>query len=220
MVVVGFHSNSGVLFRVFLANLSPTSFCAKRASSRLGRTYFYGWLRPQSFPSTSWYWQCACCPPCRPFTGDSGAVHRPTDWVSASWLDFKLLKLFLLFYSGEPLKTSHRLEDGHIGGQPEVIYHVFHTLLFGGLTLLFDGCVNISASFSEVFHNGSLWAWWVGCTNGTAKNDRLITVKFLCSSPQKISLLPFLQDKISVDSLHLHVHSFWCVFSRSLDDCV
>lgn len=41
--------------------------------------------------------------------------------------------------SGQPLKTSHRLEDGQIGGQPEVIYHVFHTLLFGGLTLLFDG---------------------------------------------------------------------------------
>lgn len=63
---------------------------------------------------------------------------------------FKLLNAFLFIYSGEPLKTSHRLEDGQIGGQPEVIYHVFHTLLFGGLTLLFDGCVNISASFSPM----------------------------------------------------------------------
>uniref|UniRef100_A0A8D0AHM9 Dpy-19 like 4 n=1 Tax=Sander lucioperca TaxID=283035 RepID=A0A8D0AHM9_SANLU len=41
--------------------------------------------------------------------------------------------------SGQPMKTNIRLEDGRIGEQPEVIYHVFHTLLFGGLTLLFDG---------------------------------------------------------------------------------
>uniref|UniRef100_A0A3Q3WY74 Uncharacterized protein n=1 Tax=Mola mola TaxID=94237 RepID=A0A3Q3WY74_MOLML len=41
--------------------------------------------------------------------------------------------------SGEPMKTSLRLEDGRIGEQPEVTYHVFHTLFFGGLTLLFDG---------------------------------------------------------------------------------
>ncbi|XP_034456731.1 probable C-mannosyltransferase DPY19L4 isoform X1 [Hippoglossus hippoglossus] len=41
--------------------------------------------------------------------------------------------------SGQPMKTNLRLEDGRIGEQPEVIYHVFHTLLFGGLTLLFDG---------------------------------------------------------------------------------
>lgn len=37
------------------------------------------------------------------------------------------------------MNTSHRLEDGRIGEQPEVIYHVFHSLLFGGLALLFDG---------------------------------------------------------------------------------
>ncbi|KAK5854672.1 hypothetical protein PBY51_004847 [Eleginops maclovinus] len=41
--------------------------------------------------------------------------------------------------SGQPMKTNLRLEDGRIGEQPEVIYHVFHTLLFGGLALLFDG---------------------------------------------------------------------------------
>ena len=41
--------------------------------------------------------------------------------------------------SGEPMKTKHALEDGRIGEQPEVIYHVFHTLLFGGLAMLFEG---------------------------------------------------------------------------------
>lgn len=37
------------------------------------------------------------------------------------------------------MKTKHALEDGRIGEQPEVIYHVFHTLLFGGLAMLFEG---------------------------------------------------------------------------------
>ncbi|KAF3834262.1 hypothetical protein F7725_025466 [Dissostichus mawsoni] len=41
--------------------------------------------------------------------------------------------------SGQPMKTNLKLEDGRIGEQPEVIYHVFHTLIFGGLALLFDG---------------------------------------------------------------------------------
>ncbi|XP_040045515.2 putative C-mannosyltransferase DPY19L4 [Gasterosteus aculeatus] len=41
--------------------------------------------------------------------------------------------------SGQPMTTNLRLEDGRVGEQPEVIYHVFHTLLFGGLALLFDG---------------------------------------------------------------------------------
>lgn len=40
------------------------------------------------------------------------------------------------------MTTNLRLEDGRIGEQPEVIYHVFHTLLFGGLALLFDGYVH------------------------------------------------------------------------------
>lgn len=86
------HSNSGVIFYVSLVNLSPTSFCAKRASSRLVRTYFYGWHRPQSCRSTSWYWQSAYCPPCRPFTDDSGAlqclfysVEGSTDSISSCW---------------------------------------------------------------------------------------------------------------------------------------
>ncbi|XP_068602912.1 probable C-mannosyltransferase DPY19L4 [Brachionichthys hirsutus] len=41
--------------------------------------------------------------------------------------------------NGQPMETHLKLEDGRIGAQPEVIYHVFHTLLFGGLSLLFDG---------------------------------------------------------------------------------
>lgn len=41
--------------------------------------------------------------------------------------------------SGQPMKSKHTLEDGRIGEHPEVIYHVFHTLLFGALALLFDG---------------------------------------------------------------------------------
>ncbi|XP_030644316.1 probable C-mannosyltransferase DPY19L4 [Chanos chanos] len=41
--------------------------------------------------------------------------------------------------SGEPVKTSVRLEDAWIGEQPEVIYHVLHTLLFGALAMLFEG---------------------------------------------------------------------------------
>lgn len=52
------------------------------------------------------------------------------------------LREFSLSYSGQPMKSDLRLEDGRIGEQPEVIYHVFHTLLFGGLTLLFDGFVH------------------------------------------------------------------------------
>ncbi|KAF7651995.1 hypothetical protein LDENG_00102700 [Lucifuga dentata] len=41
--------------------------------------------------------------------------------------------------SGQPMKPKLRLEDGQIGEQPEVVYHVFQTLVFGGLTLVFDG---------------------------------------------------------------------------------
>lgn len=47
------------------------------------------------------------------------------------------------------MKTDLRLEDGQIGEQPEVTYHVFHTLLFGGLALLFDGCVQQHHSSSD-----------------------------------------------------------------------
>lgn len=45
----------------------------------------------------------------------------------------------ITFDSGQPMKTDLRLEDGRIGEQPEVIYHVFHTLLFGGLAMVFEG---------------------------------------------------------------------------------
>ncbi|KAM8883214.1 putative C-mannosyltransferase DPY19L4 [Synchiropus picturatus] len=40
--------------------------------------------------------------------------------------------------SGQPANTTVSFEDGRIGEHPEIIYHVFHTLLLGGLTLLFD----------------------------------------------------------------------------------
>lgn len=40
---------------------------------------------------------------------------------------------------GQPMSGALNLEDGRIGEHPEVTYHVFHTLLFGGLALLFDG---------------------------------------------------------------------------------
>uniref|UniRef100_A0A3B4FGM2 Dpy-19 like 4 n=1 Tax=Pundamilia nyererei TaxID=303518 RepID=A0A3B4FGM2_9CICH len=41
--------------------------------------------------------------------------------------------------SGQPLCKTYSLENGGIGEKPEVVYHVFHTMLFGGLALLFDG---------------------------------------------------------------------------------
>uniref|UniRef100_A0A669EV41 Dpy-19 like 4 n=1 Tax=Oreochromis niloticus TaxID=8128 RepID=A0A669EV41_ORENI len=41
--------------------------------------------------------------------------------------------------SGQPLCKTYSLENGGIGEHPEVVYHVFHTMLFGGLALLFDG---------------------------------------------------------------------------------
>ncbi|XP_034033725.1 probable C-mannosyltransferase DPY19L4 [Thalassophryne amazonica] len=53
-----------------------------------------------------------------------------------------LLSSFETIYrrlSGQPLKTNQTLEDGRSGERPEVIYHVCHTLLFGGLAMFFDG---------------------------------------------------------------------------------
>uniref|UniRef100_A0A3Q0T234 Dpy-19 like 4 n=1 Tax=Amphilophus citrinellus TaxID=61819 RepID=A0A3Q0T234_AMPCI len=41
--------------------------------------------------------------------------------------------------SGQPAHKTYSLENGRIGEQPEVVYHVFHTMFFGGLALLFDG---------------------------------------------------------------------------------
>ncbi|KPP76910.1 hypothetical protein Z043_103709, partial [Scleropages formosus] len=69
--------------------------------------------------------------------------------TQASVLPFYLLVLLVCLLStlqairrrlsGEPIKAKLRLEDGMIGEQPEVIYHVFHTLLFGALAMLFVG---------------------------------------------------------------------------------
>ncbi|XP_049606479.1 probable C-mannosyltransferase DPY19L4 isoform X1 [Syngnathus scovelli] len=43
-------------------------------------------------------------------------------------------------FSGQPTRNVERQpQDGYVGERPEVAYHVFHTLTFGGLTLLFDG---------------------------------------------------------------------------------
>lgn len=41
--------------------------------------------------------------------------------------------------SGERTTGSVLMEDGRIGERPEVIYHVFHTLLFGALAMMFQG---------------------------------------------------------------------------------
>ncbi|XP_019729709.1 probable C-mannosyltransferase DPY19L4 isoform X1 [Hippocampus comes] len=42
--------------------------------------------------------------------------------------------------SGQPTQNNERRpQDGYVGERPEVVYHVFHTLIFGSLTLLFDG---------------------------------------------------------------------------------
>ncbi|XP_066572026.1 probable C-mannosyltransferase DPY19L4 isoform X3 [Amia ocellicauda] len=69
--------------------------------------------------------------------------------TQASVLPFYILVLLVCLFStvqviyrrlsGEPMKSNLRLEDGRIGEQPEVIYHVFHTLLFGALTMVFEG---------------------------------------------------------------------------------
>ncbi|KAL4629776.1 putative C-mannosyltransferase DPY19L4 isoform X1 [Arapaima gigas] len=69
--------------------------------------------------------------------------------TQASVLPFYLLVLLVCLLStlqaicrrlsGEQIKSKLRLDDGMIGEQPEVIYHVFHTLLFGALAMLFVG---------------------------------------------------------------------------------
>lgn len=127
-----------VLFSSISAILLQTSFCAKRVSKPPSKTYFYGWHRPLSFLSTSWCWLCAFCPPCRLFTEDSGTWIFFSDHQS---LCSQFLKMCYFIYhcSGQTMKLDLKLEDGRIGEHPEVIYHVFHTMLFGGLTLLFDG---------------------------------------------------------------------------------
>ncbi|CAL8365460.1 unnamed protein product [Arctogadus glacialis] len=69
--------------------------------------------------------------------------------TQASVLPFYLLVLSVCLIStlqtvyarlrGQPMKTNLRLEDGRIGEQPEVAYHVIHTLLFGGLAMVSEG---------------------------------------------------------------------------------
>ncbi|XP_019899920.1 probable C-mannosyltransferase DPY19L4 isoform X5 [Esox lucius] len=69
--------------------------------------------------------------------------------TQASILPFYLLVLLICLMSiletiyrrlsGEPMKTNIILEDGRIGERPEVIYHVFHTMLFGALAMVFEG---------------------------------------------------------------------------------
>ncbi|MEQ2198245.1 hypothetical protein XENOCAPTIV_010032 [Xenoophorus captivus] len=99
--------------------------------------------------------------------------------------------------SGQPMNTSVRLEGGRIGEQPVVIYHVFHTLFFGFLTLLFDGYV-------------------YGCP------VRLKVKPSDWSEPQNDigCLVSVLQDEVFMDAIRLHVHCVRRVFSRPLDDCV
>lgn len=46
--------------------------------------------------------------------------------------------------SGERATGSTPMEEGRIGERPEVIYHVFHTLLFGALAMLFQGYLHIT----------------------------------------------------------------------------
>ncbi|XP_017276431.1 probable C-mannosyltransferase DPY19L4 [Kryptolebias marmoratus] len=53
--------------------------------------------------------------------------------------------------SGQPITTDLRLEDGRVGEQPAVVYHVFHTLFFGFLTLLFDGMKYVWMPYVCVF---------------------------------------------------------------------
>ncbi|XP_029369756.1 probable C-mannosyltransferase DPY19L4 isoform X2 [Echeneis naucrates] len=60
--------------------------------------------------------------------------------LSALQIIYKRMRFDLMMIIGsQPMKTKFRPEDGQIGAQPEVIYHVFHTLFLGVLTLLFDG---------------------------------------------------------------------------------
>ncbi|KAJ8000274.1 hypothetical protein DPEC_G00203140 [Dallia pectoralis] len=69
--------------------------------------------------------------------------------TQASVLPFYLLVLLICLVSimetiyrrlsGEPMKTNLLLEDGRIGERPEVVYHVFHTMLFGALAMVFEG---------------------------------------------------------------------------------
>ncbi|KAK1789246.1 hypothetical protein P4O66_015181, partial [Electrophorus voltai] len=69
--------------------------------------------------------------------------------TQASVLPFYVLVMLVCLFStmqaiyrrlsGERLMGGVQMEQGRIGERPEVIYHVFHTLLFGALAMLFQG---------------------------------------------------------------------------------
>jgi len=51
------------------------------------------------------------------------------------------------------MRTNLRLEDGRIGEQPEVAYHVVHAMLFGGLAMVSEGwvCLSPYCSIRKIF---------------------------------------------------------------------
>ncbi|XP_034524211.1 probable C-mannosyltransferase DPY19L4 isoform X5 [Ailuropoda melanoleuca] len=69
--------------------------------------------------------------------------------TQSSLLPFYILVLIICFLSmmqvifrrinGKSLKEAITLEDGRIGGRPEIIYHVIHTILLGSLAMVIEG---------------------------------------------------------------------------------
>ncbi|XP_077928339.1 putative C-mannosyltransferase DPY19L4 isoform X6 [Halichoerus grypus] len=69
--------------------------------------------------------------------------------TQSSLLPFYILVLIICFLSmmqvifrrikGKSLKETITLEDGRIGGRPEIIYHVIHTILLGSLAMVIEG---------------------------------------------------------------------------------
>ncbi|XP_030159840.1 probable C-mannosyltransferase DPY19L4 isoform X5 [Lynx canadensis] len=69
--------------------------------------------------------------------------------TQSSLLPFYVLVLIICFLSmmqvifrrinGKSLKETITLEDGRIGGRPEIIYHVIHTILLGSLAMVIEG---------------------------------------------------------------------------------
>ncbi|XP_047582122.1 probable C-mannosyltransferase DPY19L4 isoform X2 [Lutra lutra] len=69
--------------------------------------------------------------------------------TQSSLLPFYILVLIICFLSmmqvifrrigGKSLKETITLEDERIGGRPEIIYHVIHTILLGSLAMVIEG---------------------------------------------------------------------------------
>uniref|UniRef100_H3AWE0 Dpy-19 like 4 n=1 Tax=Latimeria chalumnae TaxID=7897 RepID=H3AWE0_LATCH len=69
--------------------------------------------------------------------------------TQTSLLPFYIFVLVICFLSalqvifrrlcGIPAKDNVTLEDGRIGERPDVVYHVFHSVLFGSFTMIFEG---------------------------------------------------------------------------------